>query len=292
MGEKPANSKIEIRELQSYDDLAAAVALEREVWRLDDADALPMTLAVALQASGSLFLGAFCGPSLVGLAFSFPARERDRWAMHSHLLAVKPEFRDFNVGNKLKLAQRAYALDLKLQEITWTFDPLQSKNAHLNFAKLGAVSEKYKVDFYGASTSSVLHQNRTDRLWVTWPVASRRVQRRLAGEDPRPEMIELLNRVEPLVRFGADGIPARGILESALGRQRIVIEIPSEIDSIEKQAPQLASEWRDATRWAFTEALGAGFFVKEFCSTVRGRQGPGAYLLERGPVSEQIPELA
>ena len=71
--------------------------------------------------------------------------------------------------NQLKQAQRERALTLGIQRITWTFDPLQSKNAHLNFAKLGTVSDRYKPDFYGPETSSLLHRNGTDRLWVTWP---------------------------------------------------------------------------------------------------------------------------
>jgi len=57
------------------------------------------------------------------------------------------------------------------------------------------------------------------------------------------------------------------------------------------QDPGLAREWRDATRWAFTEALRAGFFVTEFARTVAGKQGPGNYLLEKGSVAEHVPEL-
>ena len=50
----------------------------------------------------------------------------------------------------------------------------------------------------------------------------------------------------------------------------------------------LASEWREATRWAFTEAIAAGFYVAEFCRSIRGQQGPGAYLLEKGSVGEAV----
>jgi hypothetical protein len=53
----------------------------------------------------------------------------------------------------------------------------------------------------------------------------------------------------------------------------------------------LAREWRDATRWAFRESVKAGFIVAEFCRSIRGQQGPGAYLLQRGTVSELIPDV-
>jgi predicted GNAT superfamily acetyltransferase len=77
----------------------------------------------------------------------------------------------------------------------------------------------------------------------------------------------------------------------SLGRQRVSIEIPGDILEIERADMGLAREWREATRWAFCEAMKAGFFVAEFCRSVRGQQGPGAYLLQRGTVSELIPEV-
>jgi predicted GNAT superfamily acetyltransferase len=103
--------------------------------------------------------------------------------------------------------------------------------------------------------------------------------------------LDALSRLLPLIRFNADGKPVRTDLAAALTRQRIAIEIPSDIQSIEQKDPALAREWRDATRWAFTEALKAGFFVAEFCRTIRGKQGPGAYLLERGTLDEFVPEI-
>src|SRR5262249_34664987 len=161
-----------------------------------------------------------------------------------------------------------------------TFDPLQSKNAHLNFALLGVVSETYKADFYGPETSSLLHRNGTDRLWVTWPLASRRVHDRLQGKPNRSEILDALSTLTPLVQFNGDGKPVRTDLSAALSRQRIAIEIPSDIGSVEQKDPGLARKWRLQTRWAFTETLQAGFVVVDFCRTVRGQQGPGVYLLE------------
>ena len=181
---------------------------------------------------------------------------------------------------------------MRIREMSWTFDPLQSRNAHLNFAKLGVICTSYRVDFYGPETSSKFHRNSTDRLWVTWPMASRRVQQRLQGVTARTETLDALSRLLPLIRFNGDGKPVRTDLADALARQRIAIEIPSDIDSLETKNPELARDWRLATRWAFTEAMNAGFFVAEFCGTIRGQQGPSSYVLERGPVGEYVPELA
>lgn len=278
-----------IRDLSTIEDLSQAIAVEKEVWASDDLDLTPLTLAIAAKEAGSLWIGAFDGPKLAGYAFAFHALENGRPSLHSHMLAVREQYREYDLGTKLKLAQRERALALHIHEITWTFDPLHSKNAHLNFAKLGVVSDTYKVDFYGASTTSALHQNSTDRLWVKWPIASRRVEDRLRGKDNRAEILDALSTIHPLVGFNGEGRPVRGDLEAALGRQRIAIQIPSNIRDIENSDPVLAKDWREATRWAFSEALNNGFFVGEFCRTVRGQQGPGVYLLEKGTIQERVP---
>jgi predicted GNAT superfamily acetyltransferase len=234
---------------------------------------------------------------LVGFVFGFLGVERGRAVVHSHMLAVRAPYRNLHLGNKLKLAQRERVLamrisDTRIREITWTFDPLQSKNAHFNFARLGVVSSDYKPDFYGPGTSSILHRNGTDRLWVKWPISSRRVQDRIQGRDNRGEMLDALRTLTPLVQFNGNGQPVRTDLAGALQRQRIAIEIPSEIGVVENKDASLAREWREATRWAFTEALNVGFLVAEFCRMVRGQQGPGVYLLEKSKIVEYVPELA
>ena len=178
-----------------------------------------------------------------------------------------------------------------VQEMTWTYDPLQSRNAHFNFVKLGVVSDTYKVNFYGPETSSILHRNGTDRLWVRWPLNSKRVRDRLNGKSARPEALDAMKLLAPLIRFDPSGKPGRADLTESLARQRISIEIPGDIIEVERTDMALAREWREATRWAFREATKAGFIVTEFCRSIRGQQGPGAYLLQRGTVNDLIPEV-
>ena len=238
-----------IRDLQSFEDLEQAEAVEREVWQLADRDVMPLALMIATKEAGSIWLGAFDGPRLAGFAFGFLAMEGGHVSVHSHMLAVREPYRDLDLGYKLKLAQRERALAIRVPEMTWTFDPLQSRNAHLNFGKLGVVSDIYKIDFYGPETSSVLHQNGTDRLWVRWPLASRRVRDRLQGKDYRPEVLDAFSRLEPLVQFNGDGKPLRHDLTAALARQRIAIQIPSDILTVEGKDPGLTRAGRGATPW-------------------------------------------
>jgi predicted GNAT superfamily acetyltransferase len=306
-----AAQQITIRDLRTIDELNQLKAVEKEVWGMAEEDAIPLTIAVALRAAGNIFVGAFeqkhdggkparqeksekekpekeksGREKMVGFAFGFLGREHGQTTIHSHMLAVLDAYRHLDLGAKLKHAQRERALAMGVHEMTWTFDPLQSRNAHFNFAKLGVLSDTYKVDFYGPETSSKLHRNGTDRLWVRWLLSSRRVRDRVAGKSARAETLDALRLLAPLVRFDGKGKPVRAELGEALARERVSIEIPGEILSVEAADMGLAREWREATRWAFRESLRAGFFVSEFCRSVRGQQGPGAYLLQRGNLGE------
>ncbi len=284
-----ASPKILIRDLESIGDFLQVKAVEKEVWGMSDEDSLPMTLAIACKAVGNIFVGAFDGAKLAGFAFAIFGREHGQTTIHSHMLAVLERYRQHDLGLRLKQAQRERALALGVHEMTWTYDPLQSRNAHFNIAKLGVVSDTYKVDFYGPETSSVLHRNGTDRLWVRWLLDSRRVRDRIAGKDTRAETLDALRHLAAMVSFNGDGRPARADLAESLGRQRVSIEIPGEILDVERTDMGLAREWREATRWAFTEAIQAGFYVTEFGRSIRGQQGPGAYLLQKGSVGEFAP---
>src|SRR5258708_5284798 len=259
MTESPKN--VIIRDLQRIDGLEQAEALEKEVWGLADRDVMPLALMIATKEAGSVWVGAFDGPKLAGFAFGFLAMESGHITLHSHMLAVREPYRDLDLGGKLKLAQRDRAMAMRLPEITWTFDPLQSRNAHLNFGKLGVISDIYKVDFYGPETSSILHQNGTDRLWVRWPLASRRVRDRLQGKYYRPEVLDAFSRLQPLVQFNGDGKPLRNDLPAALARQRLAIQIPSDISAVEQKDPGLAREWRGRPHRGGHRAPAAPVFV-------------------------------
>src|SRR6267143_4829334 len=169
--------------------------LQKNVWGCDDLDVVPATMLVASREVGAILLGAYDNSSLVGFVYGFPGWENGHVTHHSHMLAVKPAYRNLNLGYKLKLAQRERVLAQSIHRITWTFDPLQSLNAYFNFGKLGVIADTYKIDFYGEATSSFLHQVGTDRLWVTWQLDSQRVNERLKTEKKES-------------RFASEGIPS------------------------------------------------------------------------------------
>jgi predicted GNAT superfamily acetyltransferase len=285
VSEQVAKSAVLIRDLESIDDLHKVEQVEQEVWGLVDRDVTPMTLLIACKEAGSILVGAFDRNALIGFAFGFPSMERGHLGIHSHMLAVLPQYRDFDLGYKLKLAQRDRALAKGIDLMSWTFDPLQSRNAHFNFAKLGVVSDKYKVDFYGRASSSALHQNGTDRLWLTWAMQSPRVAHRLSAGQTAAR--QLPPDAVAVVFSERGGRPAHGSLSTAIAGKKASIAIPNDIVSLEQRDSAVAWEWRLATRWAFTELLKAGFIVTDFYRASSGT-GTGAYLLESGTLEDFV----
>ena len=264
-----------IRDIELVSEMQKVESLQQEVWRFDDRDIVPLALLVATREVGAILVGAFDGASLVGFAYSFVGREGEHLVHHSHMLAVTPSHRNLNLGYKLKLAQRERALAQGIDRMTWTFDPLQSLNAHFNFAKLGVIADAYKVNFYGEATSSFLHQigTGTDRLWVTWLLDSRRVSERLQTKDR--STTGAVDQISRLIRVGRNSEPVR----SELSEEHLLIEIPHDINSLQRTNPELGAIWRAATNEAFTEALTSGYLVEDFYRATRDDRSIGIYLL-------------
>lgn len=272
------NSAIRICDIDGSAELRAVEEIQKEVWGLPDLDVVPLTQLVAVRAAGGTLVGAFDGEAMVGFAYGFVAYEHGRLAHHSHMLAVLPAYRNHNLGHRLKLAQRERVVAQGCTLMSWTFDPLRSLNAHFNFNKLGVVADRYLVNFYGEDAPSFLHRNGTDRLWVTWPLTGRRVRKRPGGRPPAPEPAD----VTPLLQLGLDDSPLRNSPAAALARAQGLIEIPADIGDLERRGGGLANAWREATRWAFTEALAAGYLVTGFVRPNRDARRAGGYLLDRG----------
>src|SRR5437667_5291799 len=96
---EPKQRSIVIRDLESLEDLQQAEAVEREVWALADRDVLPMTMAVATKAAGSIWIGAFDGHEMAGFAFGFLAVEQGHLMLHSHMLPLRVLYRERALGH-------------------------------------------------------------------------------------------------------------------------------------------------------------------------------------------------
>ena len=145
----------------------SACASSSSIWGEDIA--VPSPIFVVAHHTGGQVLGAFDGDKMVGFTLALAAIRGDgKPFLHSHMTAVLPEYHNRGVGRRLKLFQRQDALKRGIDLIEWTFDPLELKNAHFNFMRLGAVARRYIPDCYGV-TESPLHAGLpTDRLVAEW----------------------------------------------------------------------------------------------------------------------------
>src|SRR5216683_2984168 len=255
------SAAIVIRDIDRISEMHAVEDLQKEIWGVEDREIFPALALVPMKEVGAILIGAFDKYQMVGFVFGFPGLEKDRLILHSDMLAVKVAYRSSGLGYRLKQAQRERALAKNINKITWTFDPLQAVNAHFNFAKLGVVAERYRINFYG-ETSSLLHRTGTDRLWVSWLLNSDRVTKRL--ERNSADDIDWIKRrrMTALVQVGKNLEPVIG--NNRTLEPRVIIEIPVDINRIVEQTVGLATRWREKTRGAFTEAMDAGYVVEDF----------------------------
>ncbi len=277
-----------LRRLQTHDEYRACERLQRSAWDFSDGiDVIPLTNLVTAQKWGGLVLGAFDDTGeLHGFCYGFLGRDpvSGRLLHCSHMLAVDERARNAGLGARLKWAQRDAALEQGLDVIVWTYDPLESINACLNFGKLGGLADTYHVNLYGETTSKLHGGTETDRLTLKWMIDSPRVARRAAGERGGVAAALAAGAIDAPWALRADGWgPGDPVLD--LDAERVRCPIPVSVQKVKEQEPGAAVAWREATRAVFTTYFERGYFARE-CAHIAAGAGDGeaktVYLFERG----------
>jgi predicted GNAT superfamily acetyltransferase len=179
-------SQIQIRKCTTLPDFHRCVELQRAVWGESDLETEPYVTFVVAHQTGGQVLGAFDGDTMIGFTMAIVGVRNKLPYLHSHMTGVLPEYRDRKVGRSLKLFQREEALSRDIRLIEWTFDPLETRNAHFNLNRLGAIARTYIPNFYGVTTSP-LHRNLpTDRLLAEWHLDSPRTIAAISNLSPDP----------------------------------------------------------------------------------------------------------
>lgn len=276
-----------LRCLETYDDYHACERLQQHAWRFSDPlDVIPLTNLVTAQKWGGLVLGAFDeGGELHGFCYGFLGRDPEGRLVHcSHMLAVDERARNMGLGARLKWAQRDYVLAQGVDMIVWTFDPLESINACLNFGKLGGLSDDYVINLYGETASKLHAGTTTDRLTIKWLINSARVKKRAAGEAGVVAGRLIAGELEAPWALQADGWgPGEADLE--LDGPHIRCEIPVNVQDAKVHDHRAVVAWREATQGVFNAYFERGYYVREcvHLSAAQSSVGPQtAYLLEKG----------
>lgn len=262
-----APADLRIRDIHSDEELDACVEIQKDTWGRSFSDIVPPSMLQISAKMGGVVAGAFDDRDrLMGLVYGITGLRGGSLAHWSHMLAVRPEVRNRGVGRALKLHQKQRLLSAGVKVMYWTYDPLVSRNAHLNLNRLGAEVDEYVPDMYGQSDSE-LHRLGTDRFIVRWALDAgppSGVRGALDSGAPR-----LLAQPE------SGGTPWPDAATVAVG-------IPSDIEATEADSFSAALAWRTHTRSAFLHYLGDGYRVTGF---VPGGDY-GFYVLSTGPTGE------
>ncbi len=216
---------LEIRALRTNAEYAECLQLQKETWGPAFNETVPAAILRVTQKIGGIAAAAFEDGRMVGFVFGMTGIESGRPVHWSDMLAVRASHRNRGIGEQLKWYQRARLLERDVTRMYWTFDPLDAKNAYLNFERLGVIAREYVVDMYGKTESPLHAGSDTDRLIAIWDLTSERVRAKAAGTASPPLSYDAF------------------------------IEIPADIHALNKQDPAAARGWRMRTRAQFSRML-------------------------------------
>lgn len=224
--------------------------LQATIWGSDPAWTVPSHVLHIVGEYGGILLGAWQGSELVGFVLGFLGR-RDAALVHaSHMLGILPAYRKHGIGAALKHRQRERALSQGLDLMTWTFDPLESRNAHFNLHKLGATTRTYRTDYYGSMRDSLNQGLPSDRLVIDW---------RLRGIGPPRNFTAIPHSI----LVDSAGVPKLAT-DAARSDGPLSIALPRDVQTMKRDDPEGALRWRLAVREAFNWALARGYEAIDF----------------------------
>ena len=261
-----------IKIIDSPEEMTAVEELQRAVWPGSETDVVPAHMFIAAIHNGGLVIGAYVDNQLIGFVFGFPGLDSTpdgpRPKHCSHMMGIHPQHRDSGVGFVLKRAQWQMVRHQGLDHITWTYDPLLSRNAYLNISKLGAVCSTYRRAEYGDMRDGLNVGLPSDRFQVDWWINTRRVERRLGKRPRHPLRLDNFSKAElhplytPLIETSNLLRPPEHF--APLEERLALAEIPSDFNALKEADFALARDWRFFSREVFETAFAAGYIVTDF----------------------------
>ncbi|TDD17155.1 GNAT family N-acetyltransferase [Kribbella turkmenica] len=263
---------VHVREIHEVTELHKVCELFHRTWSPRDEDPLTtVSMLRALAHVGNYIAGAFVDGQLVGAAVGFRGDRGGGELLHSHIAAVAPELRGRSVGFALKLHQRSWSLQHGIPIVTWTFDPLVSRNAYFNLTKLGAGLAAYMPSFYGIMSDQINAGDETDRVLVEWRLDSPRVVQACTGRHESWE-VRALRAGGAVIGLGEDAAH-RPVHRDSAG-QIVLVKVPPDVERLRRESRDAAHAWRRAVR----EMLGG--LMAEGASVI-GFAKDGWYVVER-----------
>jgi predicted GNAT superfamily acetyltransferase len=252
---------VTVREITGDGGFEAMHRLFDGIWRPDPANQpVSAVLLRAFSKADNYVAGAYDGTELVGACVAFfgpPAQA----TMHSHITGVAQHGGRRAVGFALKTHQRSWAMHRGLRTISWTYDPLVSRNAYFNLTKLAAAPAEYLTNFYGGMNDGLNGAGDSDRVLVSWDLAAPAVDAACAGHAAaRAAGQELSGGAVIGLGRTADGRPERGDLDG----HTVLVAVPPDIEALRRAEPAVAHDWRIAVRETLGTLMARGRRVVGF----------------------------
>jgi predicted GNAT superfamily acetyltransferase len=266
---------IEVRPVTTIAEGHLIEAIPCAAWEGDLTIASPehMTITVARE-NGGVVLMAWDGETAVGFCLGFLSYvgQQKRLKHHSHVTGILPAYRGKHVGEIIKWAQRQTVLSLDIDHITWTYDPLETRNGNLNLHKLGAVCTTYKRDVYGFINDGLNQGAPTDRFYVDWWLASTWVKDHAAKTYQSQNKAEWMAAgaviVNPPQQQESGWLPGNFVETDT---KHVLVAVPKDYQAVKRAYPEAGLSWRLHTRQIFEWAFAAGYTAvdllveKELC---------------------------
>ncbi len=243
--------KFTIRKLETNDDMRLIQILEREVW---DMDPVPTHQTFTASKNGGILVGAFHEEKLVGYSYGFAGFKEGKAYLCSHMMGIHPDFQSSGIGRMLKEEQRKAAKEIGYDLIQWTFDPLESRNAYLNTTRLNGICSTYLENCYGKMDDGLNRGLPTDRLQIEWWISSVHVENKWRPEGMHfetPYRTHLSELGHPALEVDGNELEGRA--------EAYEVPVPKAFQTIKKEEPELALDWRLKIREIFQTLFARGY---------------------------------
>ncbi|MGB0387041.1 MAG: hypothetical protein ACPGWR_19675 [Ardenticatenaceae bacterium] len=255
---------IVIRPVKTIVESRMVEDLSMRVWEAGPESTVPDHVIITIAKNRGVVLLAFDGEQPVGFCLGFVGLTKELRMKHcSHQAGVLRAYQNSGLGYQLKVAQRKMVLGQGIDHVTWTFDPLETRNANLNLHKLGAVCRTYMRNVYGDIRDGLNAGLPTDRFLVDWWVKSEWVGSRIDQKVSPPTLSQWEAQGVPVLNAptrNRDGYLVPPTNLPALNDARYyLVELPPSIQAIKSADISLAHAWRMHTRALFEEAFAQGY---------------------------------
>jgi predicted GNAT superfamily acetyltransferase len=276
--------KVTIAPFRSLTDYKNCEEIQREVWHSQDIDIVPVPLLLAINRTGGILLGAYNNlGDLIGFVFSTLGTMGNELIHYSHMIGVRLAYRNFDVGFKLKIAQRKEVLKRKIALITSLVDPMQPLNAYFTLGKLGAWANTYEENFCGETTSLPDRGLPTDRMLAHWDLESSGVAHRLEVGPQRRELRKELKQktvINQLVEV-APGMMHCSPVKLNCTADQFLFEVPYNLPEIKNRDLGVALEWQGKMRQVFRHYFKKDYAATDFWVAEQDGHLRAFYLLEK-----------